>query len=315
MTMRLARKRGLLVFEPEAAGRRVALLVAVPARVTEDLEEDRVLEEPIPDLANEPEGTGGALVSPWLTSQAEEVAETTPPAEQPTTHSGAEAALLAVIVTQAEEDGRLSTEELGPRGLGQSLKGVFRRSLGRAALSSGWFRYDPTALLGPLDGLGIILSMMALFGGLFLIVPADANGDQLVPGFDYLGIGLLALLIFGLALFMLRRDLPRRSAEGARLLGDLRAQAGALHAVLAESTLMDRAQPAAHGFLPFINSPDELVSWSIAFGLSEELGKVLDTSFEAGAPHPSWRPDWYAGDLGGVGVFIRHVASAVAAAR
>jgi uncharacterized membrane protein YgcG len=219
----------------------------------------------------------------------------------------AEHALASYIDGSAGADGVLDHEAL-KSGTGEKLWDDFKKHIGIAAKSSGWFRDDPNKLVGRWVGVGVSLAIAAgivvfITGSVDILGSADAVPDG-APA-------LLAALVFdviaGIAIAFLSRYMAARTESGALTLAMALAYRNTLRYEIANAKTVDAAVEATKRRLPWITTPDVLTVWAVALGLNQEIDKLIRETLEADrdAGRSGWSPIWFSGTSwsSGGGVF------------
>jgi uncharacterized membrane protein YgcG len=134
--------------------------------------------------------------------------------------------------------------------------------------------------------------------GAFVLVAGIAG---LFFGFNLPSAGLLLVGAAGvagaIAMFVIARAMPQRTMEGARMYAQLAAYRRTLQKTLEQARTMD--QVVSSKALPWVQTPDQAMTWSYALGLHEEAEEVLARSMEdvrtgAASPTRTYFPLWYA---------------------
>jgi uncharacterized membrane protein YgcG len=212
----------------------------------------------------------------------------------------AEATLLDGVEVAAT-GGVLSSAEL-KKGTGKKLYDAFKKSIGEAALASGWFRDDPTKIVGRWTGIGIGLAVVAIALAFFLVVDRSNSSNLVLPGKAYIGWPLVVAFVIGAAIAVLSRYLAARTTDGAQTLAMALAYRNTLRYEIARADTIDHAVAKTSTRLPWITTPDELTVWAVALGLKNEVDGLIKQTFEASqaAGSPIWAPVWFSGG-GGLG--------------
>jgi uncharacterized membrane protein YgcG len=193
-------------------------------------------------------------------------------------------------------DAVLGWQELR-RGAGKELLKAFRSVLGRAALASGWFRDDPTALTGRWTSIGGALAIGALVAGAIFVFDSGDNSNLVQAGRGYLVMPLALAGGTGVAVALLSRFLAARTADGAQTLAMALAYRNTLRFEIAQSQTIGQAVERTTSRLPWITTPDELTVWAVALGLKHDVDRLIKDTFKAD-PQGGWSPLWYAGSGG-----------------
>jgi uncharacterized membrane protein YgcG len=228
----------------------------------------------------------------------------------------AEATLLGGV-DAAAIDGLLSSAEL-QKGVGRKLYDAFKKTIGEAALASGWFRDDPTKIVGRWTGIGIGLAIAAIALAFFFVIDRSESSNLALPGKAYIGWPLLLAFGVGVAIAVLSRYLAARTVDGAQTLAMALAYRNTLRYEIAQADTIDHAVAKTSTRLPWITTPDELTVWAVALGLKDEVDGLIKQTFEASQSAGStiWAPLWFSGgagggfgDVGGVGNLTSMIGS------
>jgi uncharacterized membrane protein YgcG len=163
---------------------------------------------------------------------------------------------------------------------------VFAADLEKAAVTRGWLREQPRAATGRWVSRGILELVGAVllgFGLIFLPISAVLTLA-------------LSLGLAGVVTLVLSRWMPARTKEGAMLYAMLAAYRRTLAQAMLNSSSID-AVARSHA-VPWIETPDQVMAWGVAFGLNRELEVILSRSAtppEAGAQAVAayWQPSWW----------------------
>jgi uncharacterized membrane protein YgcG len=172
---------------------------------------------------------------------------------------------------------------------GKSVPG-FDQALEEELVGRGWFTGLP----------GAVTKRWRLVGTAELIAAGIAFwAGQSIPsgGFTLLAIGLGAA---GVCAFLLAQVMPARTLSGATLKAMLAAYRRSLEAALFGARSMD--QVVADPRLPWLETPDRAIVWSVALGLQGPAEEVLKRSMEdlrAGRVGSAYLPAWYGAHGGG----------------
>jgi uncharacterized membrane protein YgcG len=226
----------------------------------------------------------------------------------------AEHGLYLDISTEAE-DGVLDATKLRS-GTGAKLYETFKKHLGTAAGSSGWFVEDPNAIVGRWTAIGILV---AIAGAVAFFVLTVAGADEttfLVPGTEPLAAALAGVAVVGVVVALFSRRLAARTASGAEVLAMALAYRNTLRFELAQAKTIDGAVQATKSRLPWITTPDLLTVWAVALGLNNEIDGLIKRTFETEGTTGTgvWAPVWFSGSgssWGGIGG-VSGLAGAVA---
>jgi uncharacterized membrane protein YgcG len=215
---------------------------------------------------------------------------------------------LAASVASQSVSGLISSDRLR-KGIGQKLKSVFKKDLGKAALASGWFRTDPRRIVGRWHVIGGAVAIAA--GVIFVTSTLNTSNDSpniilsgSLAGKEYVIAPVLLLLGAGVAIALLARFLPARTKDGAQILAMALAYRNTLRYEIARAPTMNEAVAGTRNRLPWITTPDELTVWGVAFGLDATIDALLKRSLASDAtPSTGWVPVWYSGATASVGDF------------
>ncbi|HEY2887756.1 MAG TPA: hypothetical protein VGJ17_04015, partial [Candidatus Limnocylindrales bacterium] len=201
-------------------------------------------------------------------------------------------------------------------GVGQKLWQDFKKHIGIAAASSGWFRDDPNQLVGRWGAIGIAMAIASVIAFFVLASADESSPDFVKPGTEPLALilGLGALAGVGIAVFS--RRLAARTTDGAQVLAMSLAYRNTLRYELEQAKTMDGAVAATKSRLPWITTPDLLTVWAVALGLNQEIDGLIRRTFETAGTSGTgaWAPLWFAssgGGFGGIGG-VSGLASSVA---
>jgi uncharacterized membrane protein YgcG len=177
--------------------------------------------------------------------------------------SDAEARLLRAIESHANYDQYVSPDDLWNL---REAFGAFRGNLERGAVRRGWLKAVPssvTVFWSVIGGIEIATSLVA--GFLWLLLQASG-----------LLVLVLGLALAGAVTLALARAMPSRTRQGAMLYAMLAAYRRTLRLSMTQARSMGEVVDA-HA-LPWVTAPDQVMAWSIAFGLSDELRLLLERS-------------------------------------
>jgi uncharacterized membrane protein YgcG len=167
---------------------------------------------------------------------------------------------------------------------GKSATG-FDRRLDAYVAGKGWFREPPDKSVERWSfrgGIVFVLGIVALVAGYNL--PST--------GLELLGI---AVVVGGIAIFIIARTMPQRTMAGAMAYAMLAAYRRTLQKTLEQSRSMD--QVVAARTVPWLETPDQAVVWGVALGLHREVEDVLQRSLEdmerGSATVMPYFPVWY----------------------
>ncbi len=163
----------------------------------------------------------------------------------------------------------------------------FDRKLDAYVAKKGWFREPPDKSI----------ERWSFRGGVVLVLGVVA----LIIGYNLPSTGLellgAALVVAGIAIFIIARTMPQRTMAGAMAYAMLAAYRRTLQKTLAQSRSMD--QVVAARTVPWLVTPDQAVVWGVAFGLDKEVEDVLQRSLEdvqrGNVPGTPYFPVWYWG--------------------
>ena len=209
---------------------------------------------------------------------------------------------LARSIAAKSVGGVLSWTQL-KAGEGAKLYESFRKNLGRAAKSTGFFKEDPNKLPATWTGIaGALIGIVLVFAFVFVLDTSDNSEHLIKPGKAILVAPVIASVLIGILVILFSRRLVARSEEGARALGMALAYRNTLRWELKRAHTVGEAVEQTKTRLPWITTPDLLTVWAVAFGLKDEIDDLIRETFEdaqkTGATY--WAPAWYAGS-GGVG--------------
>jgi len=171
----------------------------------------------------------------------------------------------------------------------------FDRKLDAYVAKRGWFREPPDNSVERWSFRGGIVLVLGVVG---LVIGYNLPST----GLELLGA---ALVVAGIAIFIIARTMPQRTMAGAMAYAMLAAYRRTLQKTLAQSRSMD--QVVAAGTVPWLVTPDQAVVWGVAFGLHKEVEDVLQRSLDdvqrGSAPITPYFPVWYwgASDFSGGG--------------
>ncbi len=207
---------------------------------------------------------------------------------------------LAEAIAKKATGGVLSWASL-KAGEGAKLYASFKKDLGRAAKSSGFFREDPNKLSTQWTGIGVgVIVGAAVFGFFFILDKSEDSPYLFQPNRDVLGLPMLAAIVLGVLIIVLSGRLVARTVEGARALAMALAYRNTLRYEMKAAHTVDDAVQRAQTRLPWITTPDLLTVWAVAFGLKDEVDDLIKETFEAARESGSavWVPVWYSGSGG-----------------
>jgi uncharacterized membrane protein YgcG len=207
----------------------------------------------------------------------------------------AEAALARSIASRAT-GGVLSASTL-KSGAGAELYQSFKKNAGVAAKAAGYFRDDPNSLPGRWLAVGIGLIVAVVVFGFFFAFDTSGNSELLRPGRAFLGVPMLFSIIVGVLVAVFSGRLAARTEDGARTLGMALAYRNTLRHEMAASHTVDEAVEKTKSRLPWITTPDLLTVWAVAFGLKDDIDRLIKETFETARSTGAtgWAPLWYSG--------------------
>jgi len=218
-------------------------------------------------------------------------------------------------VDAAAIGGLLSSAEL-QKGVGRKLYDAFKKTIGEAALASGWFRDDPTKIVGRWTGIGIGIAVVAAALAFLFVIDRSESSNVVLAGRAYIGWPLLVAFGVGVAIAVLSRYLAARTADGAQTLAMALAYRNTLRYEIAQADTIDHAVAKTSTRLPWITTPDELTVWAVALGLKDDVDRLIKQTFEASQSAGStiWAPLWFSGgggfgEVGGVGNLTSMIGS------
>jgi uncharacterized membrane protein YgcG len=230
----------------------------------------------------------------------------------------AEADLAASIRAKAGGKGGVLTWDELKAGEGAKLFESFKKDLGRAAKSAGYFREDPNRLPQRWLGTGIAVIVAVAIFGFFFAVDTSDNGEFFRPGRGFLLVPMLGSIALAVGIMVLSGRLVARTVEGARALAMAFAYRNTLRFELKAAHSVEEAVERTHTKLPWITTPDLLTVWAVAFGLRDEIDDLIRETFETAqrAGTAAWAPLWFSGTdgLGSVGSLASSVGSISTAA-
>jgi uncharacterized membrane protein YgcG len=201
-------------------------------------------------------------------------------------------------------------------GTGRELWDDFKKHIGIAAASSGWFRDDPNQLVGRWGGIGIALAIASAIAFFVLASADESSPDFVKPGTEPLALMVGIGFLVGLGILFLSRRLAARTSDGAQVLAMSLAYRNTLRFELQQAKTIDGAVAATKSRLPWITTPDILTVWAVALGLNSEIDGLIRRTFEAAGSTGSgaYAPIWFSssngfGGIGGVSGLASSVAS------
>jgi uncharacterized membrane protein YgcG len=171
---------------------------------------------------------------------------------------------------------------------------VLGDDLEKAAVARGWLHEAPKVATGRWSGRGgFEITLALVLGGVVIFfLPISALFTLAV-----------ALLAAGIVTLVISRSMPARTREGAMLFAMLSAYKRTLAQTMLNSSSIG-AVAQSHA-VPWIETPDQVMAWAVAFGLNRELEIILARSAtpEAAAAGyaTGWQPAWWVttGHFGG----------------
>jgi uncharacterized membrane protein YgcG len=164
--------------------------------------------------------------------------------------------------------------------------GGFDERIHDAVAQEGWFVEAPDDATDRWTRRGAVVLVAGIAGVFF--------------GFNLPSTGLLlvgaAAIAGAVAMFVIARSMPQRTMEGARMYAQLAAYRRTFQRTLEQAHTMD--QVVAAKALPWVETPDQAMTWAYALGLHEEAEEVLERSMEdvrtgAASPTRTYFPLWY----------------------
>jgi uncharacterized membrane protein YgcG len=164
--------------------------------------------------------------------------------------------------------------------------GGFEERLHQAVAAEGWFVEAPDDATDRWTRRGAVV-LVAGLAGTFVGFRLPSAGLLLV------GVAAIAGAI---AMFVIARAMPQRTLEGARMYAQLAAYRRTLQRTLEQARTMD--QVVSSKVLPWVETPDQAMTWAYALGLHEEAEEVLERSMEdvrtgAASPTRTYFPLWF----------------------
>ena len=204
---------------------------------------------------------------------------------------------LAASIAAKSVGRRLSWTQL-KGGEGAKLYESFRKNLGRATKSAGFFRDDPNRLPARWAAIGgHAIGAVAVFGFLFVFDLNEGSNELFKPGKGFFLAPMLISIGLAITTIVLSGRLVARTEAGAQALGMALAYRNTLRFELKKAHTVDEAVEHAKTRLPWITTPDLLTVWAVAFGLKDEIDDLIKETFETAQQSGSaiWAPAWYAG--------------------
>ena len=172
--------------------------------------------------------------------------------------------------------------------------GTFDRKLESHVVTKGWFREAPARATEKWSARGVL----ELIGGIVIAILSSFIGSQGV-----LLVGL-ALITVGIVTLVMARAMPARTMAGAMIRAMLLAYQRTLHLTMEQARSM--RQVVESRAVPWLETPDQALVWSVALGLREDVERVLSRSVEDAtsgnaASSQAWLPSWYGASLVGDG--------------
>jgi len=207
---------------------------------------------------------------------------------------------LATSIASKASGGVLSWATL-KSGTGAKLYVAFKKDLGRAAKSAGYFREDPNKLSGTWAGIGgVLIGAVVVFGFLFAFDLSEGSPNLVRPGRGFLLLPMLGAIALAVAIIAFSGRLVARTVAGARALAMALAYRNTLRYEMKAAHSVDEAVQRAQTRLPWITTPDLLTVWAVAFGLKDEIDDLIRETFETAQRTGAtvWSPAWYSGSDG-----------------
>lgn len=206
---------------------------------------------------------------------------------------------LAASIDARSVGRRLSWTQL-KTGEGAKLYASFKKDLGRAAKSAGYFREDPNRLPATWVGIAAALIVGVVVFGFFFVFDTSENSELFRPGKGFFAIPMIASIGLGIAVAAFSGRLVARTQDGARALGMALAYRNTLRFELKRAHTVDEAVEETKSKLPWITTPDLLTVWAVAFGLKDEIDDLIRETFETAQRSGAmvWAPAWYVGSGG-----------------
>jgi hypothetical protein len=198
---------------------------------------------------------------------------------------GPEAALRDAIAAK----GKKHDGEVSPRTMYRLISAFdrFKSGLESEAVAQSWLTTKPTD----------VVSNWGLLGGAEIALAIIVGFFWLVLGASGLLVGALATALAGAATIVMARWMPCRTRQGAMLWSMLSAYKRTLQLTMAQAaSIGDVVKSKA---LPWVTTPDQVMAWSVAFGLDRELEGVLSRSLavpdeqSASQAASAWQPAWW----------------------
>ena len=141
--------------------------------------------------------------------------------------------------------------------------------------------------------------LVIVFGYFFVFDTSDGS-ELFRPGMQFLGLPMLAAAATGVVIAIFSRRLAARSEAGAQALAMALAYRNTLRYEIKAAKTVDQAVAQAKTKLPWITTPDLLTVWAVAFGLKDDIDKLIKDTFADAERSGSvvWAPTWYAGASG-----------------
>jgi uncharacterized membrane protein YgcG len=159
--------------------------------------------------------------------------------------------------------------------------------LEKAAVAHGWLREAPKAAMGRWTDRGVLeITAGVLLGAAVLFFLPISSLFMLA----------ICLLSAGIVTLVISRSMPARTREGAMLYAMLAAYKRTLAQTMLNSSSID-AVAQSHA-VPWIETPDQVMAWAVAFGLNRELEIILARSatppeVAAAGYAAGWQPAWW----------------------
>ncbi len=207
---------------------------------------------------------------------------------------------LAESIAAKSTGGVLSWTQL-KAGEGAKLYESFRKNLGRAAKSAGFFKEDPNKLSATWAGIGgVLIGIVVVFAFIFVLDTNEDSSNLIKPGKGILVVPILASILLGVFVIIASGRLVARTLAGAQALGMALAYRNTLRWELKRAHSVGEAVEQTKSKLPWITTPDLLTVWAVAFGLKDEIDDLIRETFEEAQKTGGvvWAPTWYSGSDG-----------------
>jgi uncharacterized membrane protein YgcG len=220
--------------------------------------------------------------------------------------------MLAESIKAKSIGGVLSWSRL-KSGEGAKLYEAFKKDLGRAAKASGFFRDDPNAITGKWAGIGVGLVVLLVVFGFVFVFDTSESSNLIKPGREIFGLPMLASGLMGIFVIVFSSRMAARTADGAQALAMALAYRNTLRYEIKASKSVDQAVAQTKSRLPWITTPDLLTVWAVAFGLKEDIDKLINDTFAEAQRSGTtvWAPAWYSGSggFGSIGSLTSSIGS------